>query len=156
ERDEVIGQLPRREVHRQGLKHRAVHILIFNARGELFLQKRSMMKDNHPGVWDSSASGHVDSGEDYDTCSLREVGEELGVQLACVPTRILRIDACEETGQEFVWVYRCVHEGPFALHPEEIETGGWFNPEKLNKWIAEKPEDFAPSFICIWQQLGTR
>jgi isopentenyl-diphosphate Delta-isomerase len=156
ERDEVIGQLPRKEVHRQGLKHRAVHILIFNAGGELFLQKRSMKKDNHPGVWDSSASGHVDSGEDYDTCSLREVGEELGVQLACVPTRILRIEACEETGQEFVWVYRCVHEGPFTLHPEEIETGGWFAPEKLNKWIAEKPEDFAPSFICIWQQLGTR
>ena len=153
ERDEVIGQLPRAEVHRQGLKHRAVHILIFNARGELFLQKRSMKKDNFPGVWDSSASGHLDTGEDYDACAIREVREELGIQLGCVPDRILRVDACEQTGQEFVWVYRCQHEGPSHLHPEEIESGAWFTPQTLNHWIATKPQDFAPAFICIWKQL---
>lgn len=153
ERDEVIGQLARREVHRQGLKHRATHTLIFNAKGEVFLQKRSVKKDNHPGVWDSSASGHVDSGEDYDSCAVREVGEELGVHLPCPPARVLRVEACEETGQEFVWVYRCTHEGPFVLHPEEIDTGAWFSPEHVSKWIREKPQDFAPAFICIWKQL---
>lgn len=153
EKDEVIGQLPRREVHRRGLKHRAVHILIFNSRGELFLQKRSMKKDNHPGVWDSSASGHLDTGEEYDTCALREVHEELGVHLPCSPTRALRVHACEETGQEFVWVYRCQHEGPFILHPEEIETGAWFSSNEIQRWILEKPQDFAPAFICIWRQL---
>ena len=153
ERDEVIGQLPRKEVHRRGLKHRAVHVLIFNARGEVFLQKRSMKKDNHPGVWDSSASGHLDSGEDYDVCAIREVGEELGVRLECVPKRVLRIDACDETGQEFVWVYQCEQEGPFTLHPEEIETGGWFAVERVTRWIAEAPQEFAPAFICIWRQL---
>lgn len=153
ERDEVIGQLPRKEVHRQGLKHRAVHVLIFNDRGELFLQKRSLKKDNHPGVWDSSASGHVDTGENYDACALREVQEELGVRLACAPARILRIAACEETGQEFVWVYRCEHGGPFQLHPEEIESGGWFAPEFISRWINESPAEFAPAFLCIWRQV---
>jgi hypothetical protein len=48
------------------VKHRAVHILVFNARGQVFLQKRSLKKDLHPGVWDSSTSGHLDTGEDYD------------------------------------------------------------------------------------------
>jgi isopentenyldiphosphate isomerase len=152
--DEVIGQLSRREVHRQGLKHRAVHILIFNARSDVFLQKRSLLKDNHPGVWDSSASGHLDSGENYDACALREVHEELGVKLPCVPARALRLEACDDTGQEFVWVYRCEHEGPFTLHPEEIETGGWFSPGHVTRWIAEAPQDFAPAFICIWRKLG--
>ena len=37
ERDEVIGQKPRSEVHARGLLHRAVHVLVFNARGEIFL-----------------------------------------------------------------------------------------------------------------------
>ena len=55
ERDEVVGQNTRREVHRLGLKHRAVHVLVFNARGEIFLQKRSMTKDREPGKWDSSS-----------------------------------------------------------------------------------------------------
>ena len=45
DRDEVIGQKSRSEIHRLKLNHRAVHVLVFNARGELFLQKRSMKKD---------------------------------------------------------------------------------------------------------------
>ena len=112
-----------------------------------------MKKDNHPGVWDSSVSGQLDTGEEYDTCALREVHEELGVHLPCSPTRALRVHACEETGQEFVWVYRCQHEGPFILHPEEIETGAWFSSAEIQRWILEKPQDFAPAFICIWRQL---
>src|SRR5688572_481315 len=153
DRDEVIGQLSRREVHRQGLKHRAVHVLIFNSKGGIFLQKRSMKKDNFPGAWDSSAAGHVDSGEDYDACVLRETREELGVQLPCVPERILRVEACKETGQEFVWVYRCEHEGPFQLDPHEIDSGAWFPPEHVSRWIKERPQDFASALICIWRQL---
>jgi isopentenyl-diphosphate delta-isomerase type 1 len=153
ERDEVIGQLPRREVHRQGLKHRAVHVLIFNSRGEIFLQKRSENKDTFPQRWDSSASGHLNPGEEYDACAMREVIEELGFTMPHAPKRILRIEACEETGQEFVWVYRCDAEGPFELNAEEVETGGWFSPEELTKWMREKPEDFAPALPCIWRQI---
>jgi isopentenyldiphosphate isomerase len=119
----------------------------------MFLQKRSMKKDNFPGTWDSSAAGHLDCGESYDACALREVKEELGIGLPAVPERVLRIDACAETGEEFVWVYRTQHEGPFDLHPEEIETGGWFAPEHVTRWIRERPADFAPSLICIWRQL---
>src|SRR5258708_25071344 len=93
DRDEVIGQACRAEVHRTGLKHRAVHLLIFNARGEIFLQKRSLKKDNFPGVWDSSSSGHLDQGEAYDACVLREVWEELGIKLPNPPRPIVKIDA---------------------------------------------------------------
>jgi isopentenyl-diphosphate delta-isomerase type 1 len=153
ERDEVIGHLSRKEVHRQGLRHRAVHVLIFNSKGEIFLQKRSMLKDNFPGTWDSSAAGHLDSGEEYDACARREVREELGLDLKALPEKVLRIEACEETGQEFVWVYRSIHEGPFQLHPEEIETGGWFTKERVTRWMRDHPEQFAPSLICIWRQL---
>jgi isopentenyldiphosphate isomerase len=152
--DEVIGRERRSIVHRDGLKHRAVHVLMFNSRGEVFLQKRSMSKDTHPGVWDSSASGHLDSGEDYDACAIREVREELGFTLNCAPRRLFKIEACQETGQEFVWVYKCESEGPFILHPEEIETGGWFAPEKVTQWMREKPQDFAPALLLIWQRLN--
>jgi isopentenyl-diphosphate delta-isomerase type 1 len=153
ERDEVIGQMPRSQVHREGHKHRAVHVLVFNRRGELFLQKRSMAKDNFPGLWDSSASGHLDSGEDYDQCAVREVWEEIGLTLSGPPPRLFRIEACLETGQEFVWVYRAEAEGPFALHPDEIETGAWFTPEAVDAWVASKEAEFAPGFVKIWRQL---
>src|SRR6186713_2894524 len=132
EHDEVMGRAPRKEVHARGLLHRAVHVLVFNARGEVYLQKRSMQKDTAKGKWDSSASGHLDSGEDYDTCAVRELREEIGLQLAKAPGRVLRVNACQETGQEFVWVYRCASEGPFTLHPDEIERGDWFAPDKVS------------------------
>jgi isopentenyldiphosphate isomerase len=151
DRDEVIGQLPRRQVHREGHKHRAVHILVFNARKEIFLQKRSMKKDTHPDAWDSSSSGHVDSGEDYDAGAIRELREELGLVINAPPARLFKIDACAETDQEFVWVYRLESEGPFTLHPEEIDAGGWFAPAHVNTWIKNSPGDFATAFLLVWR-----
>ena len=156
DQDEVIGRAPRREVHARGLKHRAVHVLIFNGRGEVFLQKRSHLKDSFPGAWDSSASGHLDSGEDYDPCAVREVREELGVTLPAPPVRQFKIDACPETGCEFCWVYLAAHEGPFQLHPEEIETGGWFAPARVDAWVAERPGDFASAFLRLWRDWRSR
>src|SRR5579862_14700 len=154
ERDEVVGQNTRREVHACGLLHRAIHVLVFNTRGEIFLQKRSITKDREPGKWDSSSSGHVDSGEDYDACAIRELREELGLAVQKTPERMFKIDACTGTDQEFVWIYRCAAEGPFRLHPDEIECGEWFAPEAVTRWMAGKPEDFASAFRLIWKKYS--
>ncbi len=153
ERDEVMGQAPRREVHARGLRHRAVHVLVFNARGEVFLQKRSQLKDTARGKWDSSSSGHVDTSEDYDACAVRELREELGLVATPPPRRVFKLDAGPETGWEFCWIYRCEHEGPFTLHPEEIETGGWFAPAAVTQWVGAKPGDFASAFVVIWKKF---
>lgn len=156
EQDEVIGRSPRSEVHRLGLMHRAVHVLVFNARGEVFLQKRSMKKDRQPGLWDSSASGHVDSGEDYDACAVRELWEELGFKPETPPLRLFKLAASAETDQEHVWVYRCAAEGPFTLHPDEIETGGWFAHEAVTNWIAHHPQDFASALRFLWIRIASQ
>lgn len=151
ERDEVIGQQTRREVHRLGLMHRAVHVLVFNGAGQVFLQKRSMKKDRQPGLWDSSTSGHVDAGEDYDACALRELREEIG--LLSVPRKLFKLPASHQTDQEHVWVYRCEAEGPFRLDPEEIERGGWFTRPEVTRWMEQHPEDFASALLTIWGRL---
>ena len=135
DRDEVIGQ---------------------RTRGEVFLQKRSMKKDTFPGAWDSSASGHLDSGEEYAACALRELREEIGLNVAELPIVLCKIEACAETGQEFVRVYRCEAEGPFELHPEEIETGDWFVPEAVTRWMAERPQDFARALLLIWKMFTAK
>jgi isopentenyl-diphosphate delta-isomerase type 1 len=153
EHDEVIDARPRSFVHANGLLHRAVHVLVFNSKGEIFLQKRSMKKDREPGVWVSSCSGHVDSGETYDETAVRELQEEIGLRVKTPPQKLFKISACKETDAEFVWVYRCESDGPFTLHPDEIETGDWFTPEHVTRWLAEKPQDFTASFRLIWKKL---
>ena len=153
--DVVVGRALRRDVHARGLWHRAVHVLVFNATGQTFLQKRSMSKDMSPGCWDAACSGHLDSGETYDAAAARELGEEIGVVVrADELTRWQRVEACARTGWEFLWVYRLRHEGPFVLHPEEIERGQWIEPAALTAWMKEKPAEFTPAFRLILERVA--
>jgi 16S rRNA (adenine1518-N6/adenine1519-N6)-dimethyltransferase len=153
ERDQVRRQATRHEVHKNGWRHRAVHIFVYNSAGELFLQKRSRWKDAHPLRWDSSAAGHVNAGDDYAETALREVKEEMGVEVQGVEL-LARIEANAMTGWEFVRLFRAEHEGPFRLPPAEIETGGFFPLRVIREWIARRPEDFATGFIECFRRVS--
>jgi len=68
-------------VHTDGDWHRAVHIWIYNSQGNLVLQKRAAGKDTFPGRWDVSVGGHVTSGDSVLETALKEVREELGIDI---------------------------------------------------------------------------
>ena len=90
--DTVIRSATRAEVHAQGLRHRSVHILVFNPVGELYVQKRSRAKDCSPGLWDTSAAAHLASGGSSAAAAKRELSEELRVSphprsRSCIQTR---------------------------------------------------------------------
>jgi 16S rRNA (adenine1518-N6/adenine1519-N6)-dimethyltransferase len=156
ETDQVIRQASRHDVHKNGWRHRAVHIFVFNAAGEIFLQKRSRWKDVYPSRWDSSAAGHVNAGNEYEETALREITEEMGISVPAVQL-LAKIDASAMTGWEFVHLFRASHEGPFRLPPAEIETGSFFPIPIVREWIARRPQDFATGFIeCFrrWSDAG--
>jgi 16S rRNA (adenine1518-N6/adenine1519-N6)-dimethyltransferase len=146
--DRVIGSELRNRIHVNNLRHRAVHVLIFNQFGEVFLQKRSIWKDTNPGKWDSSAAGHVDAGESYEEAARRELHEELGIE--CPVERIGKLPCSVATGWEFIEVFRGTHEGPFQPAPLELETGAFFPLDQIRNWIERSPEDFSPVFaMCL-------
>lgn len=149
ESDRVIEPRPRGEVHANNLLHRAVHMLLFNARGEVFLQFRARWKDRHPLRWDSSAAGHVDAGEGYAAAAARELKEELGVEARLEP--IARLPASDRTDQEFIEVFTARYDGALELNRAEIEAGGYFPPALVTQWIAARPGDFAPGFAECWK-----
>ena len=149
ENDQVIGRETRSDVHARELRHRAIHILVWNKYGEVFLQKRSQLKDKHPGVWGSSASGHLDSGEDYDTCAVRELEEELGIN-GVSPRRTAYLKAGPETGWEFVRLYHAEWTGNPKFPCAEIEAGLWIHPRDLEPWLQARPQDFTPGFLECW------
>src|SRR5213596_702435 len=121
--DRILRYAARSEVHGDNLRHRAVHILIFNQRGELYLQQRSRWKDRHPLLWDSSAAGHVMAGEGYDEAAKRELQEELGINVPL--KKVLKLPASPQTGQEFLWVYRGEIRGNPLPNQNEIEAGAF-------------------------------
>ena len=156
ERDEVIGQATRREVHARKLWHRAIHVLVFSEAGRVFLQKRSLAKDTAPGCWDSSCSGHLDTGEDYAMAAVRELQEEIGVSVPspAALSPVLRLTPCAETGWEFVWVYTLRYDGPFVLNPAEITEGAWFTRLELAERLRAEPDTFARSFRYLWEKFA--
>ena len=79
-----------------------------------------MKKDEAPGKWCSSVAGHLDSGETYDDCVVREAKEEIGLELNSVPSKLFKIDACEENGNEFTWTYQVTASGPFVFDICEV------------------------------------
>lgn len=151
--DQVIGSEPRSAVHAKGLMHRAVHVLVFNREGELFLQKRSQSKDRWPGAWDSSCSGHVDSGEDYETAAMRELQEELGWRPDGKLDPLFKLLPCEATGQEFIQVYRVFGAGPFRLNTDEIEIGEWMTTVNLQQRIETTPHKFSSAFRLVMERM---
>jgi isopentenyl-diphosphate delta-isomerase type 1 len=157
DRDQVVGTETRSHVHAQKLFHRAVHVFLFNLKGELFVQKRAATKDSFPGCYDSSASGHVNSGEEYDRCAMRELQEELG--LALPAPRFLKhfkIEACEDTGWEFVWVYSVVTDEQPRINLDELESGEFWTQQRCQTLLASCPEQFARSFPLVLKEFNRK
>jgi len=148
-KDRILRYANRSEVHGNNLRHRAVHILIFNEAGELYLQQRSRWKDRHPLKWDSSAAGHVAFRESYDETARRELKEELGTT---VPLhKVSKVSASQRTDHEFIWLYRGLTSGDLVPDNFEIEQGAFFRPAVIDGWTSARPEDFAPGFLECWK-----
>ena len=154
ETDNVIGQSRRSDVHQRGLLHRSIHLLVFNRSGELLMQKRSMEKDEAPGKWCSSVAGQLDSGEAYEDCVVREAKEEIGLRLNSVPSKLFKIEAHEETGNEFTWVYQVTASGPFVFDPCEVTDLRWFKLKEVDRLIQEQEDSFSSSFLEVFRRLS--
>jgi len=152
--DRVIGQASRDDIHREQHLHRATHIVLSNSRGEVFVQLRSNSKDNNPGMWDTSAAGHVDAGESYVGCAVREVREELGVEVSPEQLEFVsRLHPSPENGFEFVMVYRAISDDPLSLQADEVADGRWLSPHELDHWIETQPTQFTTDFRMIWKTV---
>ncbi len=156
EHDVVTGQATRGEVHARKLMHRAVHVFVHNKRGDLLLQKRSMLKDACPGLWDSSVSGHLDAGEDYAPAAVRELEEEMGIRAESPLVEIARLTPCAETGWEHVSLFQTKHDGSLRFPCAEIDAAVWFPLTEIDAWIANRPEDFASGFLACYRMIGSR
>jgi 16S rRNA (adenine1518-N6/adenine1519-N6)-dimethyltransferase len=150
EADTVIGQATRAEVHQRDLLHRAVHIFAYNKRGELLLQKRSALKDRHPGKWDSSVSGHLDAGESYEAAARREMDEEMGIRDGEIE-EIARIPPSEATGWEHIRLFRTHFDGTPRFPAAEVDATLSMSVAELDAWVSACPSDFAPGFIECWK-----
>lgn len=148
EDDVVLRQLPRSRVHAEKLIHRATHIFVFRSDGRLLIHKRTADKEEFPGVWTSSASGHVAAGESYDDTAPRELFEELGLQSEL--TRLHKFAPCEETCREHTVLYETVCDEVARVDSTEIAAIDELSIGDLKHRIGQAPNEFSPAFRLLF------
>jgi isopentenyldiphosphate isomerase len=135
ENDCVIDTCARHIIHATGLRHRAVHILVFNEQGQLFLQKRSMKKISMADFGIPRRRACLTLAKITTSAPSEEIEEELGISAIQRWSRCLKYQLAA-IGMEFIQVYRCIHNGPFNLAPDEIDEGDWFSVAEIAKRIS--------------------
>lgn len=150
EEGRVAGSAERSRIHREGLRHRAVHVIVLDGAGRMLLQKRSSTKDTCPGMWDTSVGGHVGAGEDPLEAVLREAGEELGILLRESDLEPAGVHDVELPGdREHVTSWFVRHEGPFRPDPAEVETVEWFDVPAIETMVERGA--CTPNFVIQWR-----
>lgn len=163
ERDNVVGQATRREIHVRNLIHRAVHVVILDHFGRVCLQRRSPLKDRYAGWWDVSVGGHVGVGETYAEAARREMAEEMGIH-AGEPVFVAALPPGDNNGWEHIHIFSCTIDHEVAPDPDEVIDWEWIAPEDLFRRAAmmtpsERGWRITPSgleSIRCWHDRTTR
>lgn len=156
DKDQVIGVKQRAEIHANGLMHRAVHIMVFNSAGEFFIQKRSMTKDECPGLWDTSTAGHLNSGETYLDCAIRELDEELGIRLPEAPQLLFKLAPTQRNGMEHSAIYCCTYDGEITLQSDEIDEGKWMDVTAMDRVVNDNLSGYTDVLADIWRRYRSK
>jgi isopentenyl-diphosphate delta-isomerase type 1 len=150
--DNVIGKITREECIEKKFVHRAVAILVFDKKNDIFIHSRSNNKDLFPGYWDGSVGGAVQWGESYEEAALRELNEEIGIvdKISFIFYFTYRSDILNYNCK----VYSCITGKQPQINPEEIIEGLWVSIENLNSQINRKSLKFIPDFLKIWKKFN--
>ncbi len=71
----------RKLIYKNGDWHKTVHVWLMNDKNELLMQKRAKDKETFPNLWAISIAGHVMSGETSKEAALREIKEEIDINI---------------------------------------------------------------------------
>jgi isopentenyldiphosphate isomerase len=149
EHNKVVGAVPRREMRTKNLPHRSTYILVFNAQGELYVQKRTMTKDVFPGYYDPAAGGVVLAGESYEQGAVRELAEEMGIR--DVPlTWLFDFYFADERTRVWGGAFSCVYDGKVILQEEEVEDVALMTIAEILRRAETEP--FTPDGLYVLQQ----
>lgn len=150
--DRQIGVAEKIEAHRRGLLHRAFSVFVFNARGEMLLQKRADEKYHSAGLWSNACCSHPRPGETVRQASVRRLREEMGFDCALK--------------KAFSFTYRAVLDGELIEHEfDHVLIGRYDGVVRPNaaevldyRWLAPEPllheVDRSPDRYTVWFKIA--
>ena len=147
----LLEPVEKLEVHKRGLKHKAISIFVFCG-SKLLIQQRASNKYHSPELWANSCCSHPNWGESSEDCSSRRIFEELGLKnlelrfidqieyKANVGSKLIE----HEVVDCFSSFYDTIPE--VKMNPEEVKDFAWMDIEKLRENVKNSPEKYTQWF----------
>lgn len=146
ETGEPTGERIERTIaHEKGIRHRTSHVWLFRKKNDeiqVLLQKRCKDKDSYPGCYDISSAGHIPAGIDFIPSAIRELKEELGIdvlqeELIFCGQRRFQFEEqfygtlfCDNQVSNVYLVWKDIEVADFHLQESEVEEVQWMNFEE--------------------------
>lgn len=145
ENNNPIRPRPRRIVHETGIWHRTSHIWIINKKKQILCQRRSLLKDKAPGLWEGFFGGHIPPNTTYINHAITELQEETGLDVNKSDLRKIFVYKYLK-GKEFIGVFVLEWNGDennLTLEPDEVDMVRWIDVNEFRILIVKNVKDWS-------------
>ncbi len=153
ENNELTGNIIDREiVHKEGLLHREVGVIIINEENEILLEKRSPTKKQSPNKW-ALCAGHIEAGDVPENAIIREIKEEIGIDVAIEELECIEILRRNKKFIEnnqynncfiYLWKYNTnIKAEEYIIQEEEVSEVKYFDIQEVANAVEHQNEQFA-------------
>lgn len=158
--DAGLEPVEKLEVHRRGLRHKAVSVFLMHG-PRVLLQQRALGKYHTPGLWANTCCTHPAWDESAADCAVRRLREELGIE-GVHPTFRDQVEYRAEVGgglieHEVVDIFVAEVSDPPEIvpNPDEVAAVRWVDLYDLTAEVARRPERFTPWLRIYLQDHAT-
>ncbi len=145
----TLAPVPKLDVHRRGLRHKAVSVFILDGPNVL-IQRRAMSKYHTPGLWANTCCTHPAWGESPANCAVRRLREELGVT-GIYPAKRDTVEYRADVGggmieHEVVDIFVAAASKNLVVtpNPSEVMQVEWIGLYDLAAEVSRRPSRFTP------------
>lgn len=152
EADNETGSMEKMEAHRKGVLHRAFSILLFNTKGEVLLQKRSVKKYHSGGLWTNTCCSHPLPQETVLHAAKRKLKQEMGIDMQ--PEYAFKFIYKTDLDHQLI-EHELDHvlighfDGEPSINPDEVEDWRFVNLSELRKEMDQNPHLYTYWFKII-------
>lgn len=141
------------EVHRKALLHRAFSVFIFNGRGEMLLQQRSLKKYHSAGLWTNACCSHPKPGEDTLAAAETRLQEEMGFSAGLKKIFEFTYRSAFDNGlteYEFDHVFAGVYEGLIIPAKDEVNDYCYKSLAAIKESLQSHPSKYTTWFAIAF------
>ena len=158
ELDKPLGVMEKMEAHRKALLHRAFSVFIFNANGEMLLQRRAFSKYHSGGLWTNACCSHPRPGEDTCQAAQRRLKQELGFCTRLEKVLDFTYKTVFDNGlteHEYDHVFVGHYDGAIHPDPEEVAEYRYLPISGIQAMLAAEPDAFTSWFHLAFPLITT-